>query len=108
MNDQTPKNIYEFLARINERPGLYLGEKSITALRGFFDGYITAYLENDLIIDWGKPSFRGFNDWVADYFHYKESTAGWKNILLWKLGNEEKAFDQFFLLLEKYRQTNQP
>jgi hypothetical protein len=43
-----------------------------------------------------------FNDWVAYRLHYKESTSGWKNMILGVSQNEAAAFSRFFELLDQH------
>ncbi|MEH1845679.1 MAG: hypothetical protein V7L25_11940 [Nostoc sp.] len=98
------KNIYEILAMIRSRPAMYLGQRSLTALDGFIGGYSFALGENGIFYGEETPPFTQFNDWVARYYKWYESTAGWKNIILREVGNEAKACDVFFELLELFKQ----
>ncbi|WP_448271779.1 hypothetical protein [Nostoc sp. DSM 114160] len=45
-----------------------------------------------------------YHDWVARYYKWNESTAGWKNIILQEVGDEAKACDVFFELFELFKQ----
>ncbi|MHC0063625.1 hypothetical protein ACWATR_11950 [Nostoc sp. UIC 10890] len=98
------KNIYDILAMIRTRPGMYLGQRSLTALRSFIDGYFFAIGQNGILIEEENPPFSQFHDWVARYYKWNESTAGWKNIILREVGDEAKACDVFFELLELFKQ----
>lgn len=98
------KNIYELLEMIKQRPGIYLGQRSLTALAGFIGGYFFAIAENNILVEEEIPPFRQFHDWVARYYKWYESTAGWKNIILKEVGDEAKACDVFFELLELFKQ----
>lgn len=98
------KNIYGLLEIIRQRPGIYLGQRSLTALKGFIDGYSFAIVENNILVEEEIPPFRQFHDWVARYYKWYESTAGWKNIILKEVGDEAKACDVFFELLELFKQ----
>ncbi|MEH2280886.1 MAG: hypothetical protein V7K90_06010 [Nostoc sp.] len=97
-------NIYDILAMIRTRPGMYLGQRSLTALRSFLDGYFFAIGKNGILIEEENPPFSQFHDWVARYYKWNESTAGWKNIILREVGDEAKACDVFFELLELFKQ----
>ncbi len=98
------KNIYDILAMIKTRPGMYLGQRSLTALSSFIDGYFFAIGENGILIEEENPPFSQLNNWVARYYKRYGSTAGWKNIILREVGDEAKACDVFFELLELFKQ----
>jgi hypothetical protein len=91
------------LDKIRKRPGLYFGERSFTALWHFVCGYKQALAihaipyESDPL---GLP--RDFHDWVAYRLHFKESTSGWRNMILSTAGSEQEALDRFFTLLDEY------
>ncbi len=98
------------ILRINElleskdfraKPGMYLREKKISLLDAFLAGVyysIDTYgVDEEIFLD-------GFHDFVAEHYRWKESTAGWKNILLKECkGDEEKALDEFFKLYDAYK-----
>lgn len=96
--------IYELLERIKPRPGMYLGKKSITLLKAFISGYYFARQTNNVAILEEIPPFGKFHDWIARYYNWESSTAGWNNIILQELGDEAKALDVFFELLELFKQ----
>ncbi len=98
------KDLNKLLEVIREHPCVWLGSKSITALHDFINGYQAACLlkgqQETHVPDFGVG---GFHDFVADYFLYGESTAGWKNMILaTHFGNEEAAFDDFYKLLDLF------
>jgi hypothetical protein len=87
---------------IAARPGLYLGEKSITLLGGWVYGWTSALAGE--AFDGTNPPFREFHDWVALRLGFYESTAGWRRMLLDKhQGDEETAFDHFFELFSEFK-----
>jgi phosphoribosylanthranilate isomerase len=98
-------NIYDLLNYIHPRPALYLGSKSILRLRSFLDGFGHAFDVQGTKFDWKKfYSEDNFHDYVAKYFGWYESTAGWENIILKQCENvEERAVDVFFALLEEFK-----
>jgi len=58
----------------------------------------------DIDIEETEPKFEKFNDWVASYYGWNESTAGWKNIILSESNNdEEKALKEFFNIFDKFK-----
>jgi hypothetical protein len=102
-NLNVPKNLYDYIDLTKERTALYTGEKSLSAMNSHILGYQMACfykeIEENLIPEFGK-----FNDFVATYYNYEESTAGWKNIMLWENQNDELlALEKFYILLDQFR-----
>ncbi|MBD1942803.1 hypothetical protein H6F50_10610 [Coleofasciculus sp. FACHB-712] len=83
---------------------MYLGKKSITLLKAFISGYYFARQTNNVAILEEIPPFGQFHDWIARYYNWESSTAGWNNIILQEFGDEAKALDVFFELLELFKQ----
>jgi hypothetical protein len=53
-----------------------------------------------------QPDFGGFHDWVAARFGWRESTAGWCNIIRQECGGDDrKALESIFELIDEYRET---
>ena len=99
-----PKSLFDLLKLKNFRlkTEMYIGDKKINILKAFIDGYLFA-LEANNIYQAEKEKFTEFHDWVANYFGWYESTAGWKNIILEECnGDEEIAVDKFFELFDKF------
>lgn len=94
-----PSNLLE---KIRDHPGLYLGERSLTALSGAFTGYQLALAAHGISDDTTFQLPEDFHDWVAYRLHYKESTSGWKNMILDVTENESDAFSRFFALLDEH------
>ncbi|MFT4146559.1 MAG: hypothetical protein QM644_19120, partial [Mobilitalea sp.] len=99
--------IYDILDGVREKPALYMGNKNITSLKSFLDGAV--YASHILGIDDGYNDFspipfRFFNDYVALFYNYVESTSGWLNMILNKNhGDEQVSFDIFYTLLDNFR-----
>ena len=96
-------SIFGLLEKINQKPGLYLGSPSVTALRHFLVGYKFARQEmgiapNELELDF----LHEFQPWLQRYFQIKTSNP-WDKILLFKYVDEQTAFSRFFKLLEAFR-----
>ena len=105
------KGLVDFLTlpALRNRTAMYIGEKSISSLKRFLDGFRYAqdvYKIEDKVdeIDFGR-----FHDWVAVYYGRVydgqiDSTAGWSNIILRECqGQENVAVDVFFELYDKFR-----
>ena len=99
--------IYDIMDGVRERPALFMGSKSITVLKSFLDGavYASYLLGIDVSYnDFSPIPFRFFNDYVAQFYNYFESTSGWMHMILDKNNGEEKAsFDIFYTLLDNFR-----
>ena len=91
-----------FIAQLKRRPGMYLGEKSLTSLYHFYNGYSFACFVNKNDDNFGIIIPEGFNDWIAGKTNHKESTSGWCHMILASVDSEATAFDRFFELLEEY------
>jgi hypothetical protein len=93
------ETLYQVLDRIRERPAMYIGETSITALYHFVAGFFTACNGGTKEV----PDFDGFNDFVGEYYG-KSTTAGWKNLILADhFGNEQEALSRFYEILDDFR-----
>ena len=99
------ENIYDLFDAIQPRPAMFFGKKSIINLKAFIDGLFFAEKYFDFDFDWKSfYSEDDFHDYTAKYFGWRESTAGWANIILEESQNdEEKAVDVFYALLEEFK-----
>lgn len=88
------KRLYE----IKERPGMYLGQKSLMYL--FF--YMTGYQCRENEIRNGHDCLLpGFQEFVQERYNVK-STHSWASIIKFYETTEEVAFDKFYVLLEEF------
>jgi hypothetical protein len=98
-NDFKGDTLYQILDKIRERPSMYMGEHSLTAMYHFINGFYMAHNHETF----ETPSFDGFNDFVGK-FYGKYTTAGWKNLILADhYGNEQEALTRFYELLDEFR-----
>ena len=82
------------------RTAMYIGEKRLSTLKGFLDGVYYSFDAYDVK---EEDYFNGLHDWVANYYGWNETTAGWSQIILIECGNdEEKAVDEFFKVYDKF------
>lgn len=80
---------------------MYLGRRSITRLRSFLDGYISARQDLGLPPRKQEREFAGFQDWIQERFKIT-TTHGWDSIILFYSADERDALDNFFDLLEQF------
>jgi hypothetical protein len=94
--------LYEFIAQISQRPGLYFEEKSLSALYHFINGYsLACHLKG--IDEHEIPPFGEFHEFVRRKTGFSETTSGWRNMLLsFNDNNEEKALAMFFVVFAEF------
>jgi len=93
------ESVYEMFEDLRQRPGMYLGKKSITLLDVYFGGYIHDEFKSNPNY---HTSFFGFTDFVRKY-HNGSLSKGWPTLILDAVnGNEEKAVDLFYELLDEF------
>jgi hypothetical protein len=100
-----PGSIFELIESENfrKRTPMFTGDEGISALESFMNGYSYATWSND-IEEKDEIIFNEFHDWVAGYFKWRESTAGWRRIILHECkGDEVKALKTFFELYDKFK-----
>ena len=98
------RTVYDLFDMIEHKPALFLGEHSLSALSFFFNGYTSALMAHELDLADEEPAFGGFHDYVASHYQWRESTAGWRRIILKEAGGDEvAALDSFFSLLRAFR-----
>jgi hypothetical protein len=98
------KNIYDLLERMKQYPVMYLGKNEISLLKIYFDGY---YQAKDAfgIKNFEMPPFPLFHLWTSHKLWGRNSSADWNTIILEENGgNETKALEQFFVLLDEFKQ----
>jgi hypothetical protein len=85
------------------RTAMYIGEKRISTLKSFFDGI---HYSIDVYNIKEEKIFLGLDEWTAKFYLLKETTAGWKDIILEDCENdEEKAVDEFFKIYDKFKEN---
>lgn len=109
---QEGKMIYEMLAHIKKRPEMYMSRPSITSLSYYVHGFELALSFHDVFSTDDEREFQQFKRWMAR--EWSGANLGWWGQILLLVSCqeqlesesdaalEEKAFDQFFALLEHY------
>ncbi len=98
------RTAYDLFDVIERKPVLFIGEQTLSALQHFYLGYCCAMNSYGVEFHEAIPDFGGFHDYVALYYKWRESTAGWRNIILQECSmNEGQAYGRFFDLLRNYR-----
>lgn len=95
------KEVYKLLMDIRKRPGVYLGQKSLTLLSFTLSGYLLR-MEHEGISDMHDMS--GFQVFVEK--RYGISDHNWADIILFYSADEAQAFDRFYELLDEFLSEN--
>jgi phosphoribosylanthranilate isomerase len=98
-------SLYDLLLMIHCRPQMYLGEKSLSKLWVFLEGFSTALYLSNANFDKGKYDTEEFREWMGEKvgYGYPNSIDCMTHILRKLNNDEEKAFDLFFALLEEFK-----
>jgi phosphoribosylanthranilate isomerase len=98
-------SLFDLLKVFHPRLAMYIGEKSLTLLSAYLSGFQSA-------LDYGNGSFNTncfysgeFDKWIGKKLGYGfPNTLGWSTHILRIVdGDEEKAVDLFFALLEEFK-----
>ncbi len=91
------KKFYETLEKLRKKPGLFIGKKEINRLRDFISGYCCAI--HDIAED--GLNFR-FQRFIEEKTGISHPSMHWSKII--SIGRtDEEAFDEFFRLLDEYK-----
>jgi hypothetical protein len=100
MRKMTSEEFFELLYKIKDKPGMYLGEPSLTKLHCFMQGMFS-YM--DLMEDKAEyPNFlKGFQEWIQIKYDI-HSTHHWSSIIRFYSFSESSALDLFYEELEQF------
>ena len=91
---------YNLLRDIEQKPGLYLGQPSISGLYMFLQGYSFARRQLNILPSLEEQQFRGFQPWLQQRFNLQTSQA-WSQMILLTVLDEQTAFNRFFAQRQK-------
>lgn len=100
-NQNTQEYLYDLLARIKQRPGMYLGKVSLTRFKMLLMGYSMSRGELGLKLTQQEKQFAKFQQWIQTKYQVN-SSQGWETIILSQVEDEKLAFDLFFDLFEEF------
>ena len=98
--------IFELLDKIKERPSLYLSGDSINHLKAFLDGYYFCKHSFVLSNSLQDQNWFRFQQWIEEKYSIRTSQS-WAQIILFFSTDECEALNNFFDLLEEFK-NNQP
>jgi hypothetical protein len=102
--DAEIRTIYDLLEMMRVRPGMWIGQPSITRLSIFIQGFVSGVRAAHESLEGEAPLFHGFHDWIAARLGRPKNGHGWSDMLLDSTGgNEELAFEKFWQELDAFR-----
>jgi hypothetical protein len=94
--------LYDQIHRMRQRPAMWLGEATLTAMWRFTDAYQFALRQHGIDENLDPP-FDEFNDFCARYFQVA-AEVGWCRIIVANhCGQEDEALGHFFALFDQFR-----
>ena len=116
-------SIYNVLELVRRRPGMFVDEVTLKGIRTLTCGYEMAMRDAN-VQNGSSPAFHEFHEYVREIYGYRESTAGWPNMILavilglnpktisWEkydsgvTENQHKdSIEEFYRLLDNFRGT---
>jgi hypothetical protein len=107
------QSLYEWLERIEARPGMYLPAPGFATLTAFISGFEIALISRH-IGSYAAPDFSLFGEFVAQRLEHRSSdeenseTPTWEHCILAKTKDDQEAFALFFALLREFRTHGAP
>jgi ABC-type glycerol-3-phosphate transport system substrate-binding protein len=92
---------YELIEKIKANPSLYLGRRSLIALKAFLIGYSYARQELGIELTEAEKEFEEFKKWVQGLGNLK-SDKSWDKIILLYSPDDVKALEKFFRLYKNF------
>ena len=103
LGEQEVQTIYDVLDVLRVRPGMWIGEPSVTRLSSFLAGFSTGLHCAQRSLDQEAPAFASFHDWIAQRLGGR-ANQGWPDMLLEAAsGIEAVAFERFWSELDAFR-----
>ena len=102
-----PNTFFGLLAAVRERPGMYIGRKSLRDFYSWLGGFGFARMQAGLPPLPGEDEFDGFDAFVCDKYRWHD-VGGWAAKIAYYYRDDADALDQFFALLDEYRAGRQP
>jgi hypothetical protein len=99
-------DLYQLLKKIEKRPSLYIGKKSIFNLQSFLDGYYFARRELQIPLSQQEDEFQDFLQWIRETFNI-ETGQLWSSIILFHSADESNAVERFFSLFDEFISNHQ-
>ena len=88
--------IEEFIAKISERPEMYIGEATLTRFEAFLLGWMFELNDQHT-----QAFIGGFQSWIAEKFRI-DTSHSWASIIRFYAKNDVVALDDAFALFREY------
>ena len=96
---------FETIEKIRSRPGMYLMEaKSLKHICSFLVGYQCGRADASEKIE--DQRYLQFHAWLAKRLGYEGTAMSWHTVILKKTGNDERAYELFFALLDEFKEQS--
>ncbi len=99
-------DLYDLLGKIKQRSSLYLGNRSLSHLHVFLDGYTFARRQLGIPVTEQETKFEEFQEWIENRFNQAD-TQSWSRIILFYAEDEADALKRFFDLFEEFLNSEQ-
>jgi len=99
--------VYEILAKIQAKPGMYIGRPSVSDLFMFLVGYECSRSELGIENTEDEEDFYGeFQPWLQKKLGIT-TVSSWAKMIMLYCHDEKAGFEKFFNLLDEFKQRNQ-
>ena len=99
--------VYEILAKIQAKPGMYIGRPSVSDLFMFLVGYECSRSEFGIENTEESEDFYGeFQPWLQKKLGIT-TVSSWSKMIMLYCHDEKAGFEKFFNLLDEFKQRNQ-
>ena len=88
-------SLHKIISAIEARPGMYLGDCTLTRLMPFLNGYMTGLCEDKIQEKDVLAEYKEFNEWVREKYGVVDS-HGCESIIRYWSGDEQDALSNFF------------
>jgi hypothetical protein len=103
---ESNSGLFEILAKVKSKPGMYIGHSSVSDLFVFLAGYKTARRELGVNPTERESVFyEGFHEFVQNSYQLHCSNS-WAKIIMLYCSDERQGFDRFFELLEEFETSS--
>ncbi len=99
---ESKSGLFEILAKIQAKPGMYIGHPSVSDLFVFLTGYKTARRELGI-----RPNdrelrfYENFHEFIQARYQI-DNFNSWAEIIMLNCSDEKQGFDRFFELLSEF------
>ncbi|WP_139996541.1 hypothetical protein [Paenibacillus paridis] len=91
--------LYKKIQQMRQRPGMYIGKKSLLLLHAYLNGYIAYH--NEINKEPNCFFLAEFQEYIQRRFNLY-TTHSWADIIISFSLNDEEAFDRFYQLLDDF------